>query len=88
MNKTTYPPKLETKTLQRRSLLAGGLSCALVAMTCQSYAGSLDVEKDELKFGFIKLTDCAPIVIAKEKGFFEDEDLAVKPLHSPIGRHS
>ena len=34
-------------------------------------AGKLDVEKDELKFGFIKLTDCAPIVIAKEKGFFE-----------------
>ena len=33
-------------------------------------AGKLDVEKDELKFGFIKLTDCAPIVIAKEKGFF------------------
>ena len=29
----------------------------------------LDLEKDELKFGFIKLTDCAPIVIAKEKGF-------------------
>ena len=23
-------------------------------------------EKDELKFGFIKLTDCAPLVIAKE----------------------
>ena len=28
----------------------------------------LDLEKDKLKFGFIKLTDCAPIVIAKEKG--------------------
>ena len=83
MNKTTYPPKLETKTLQRRSLLAGGLSCALVAMTCQSYAGSLDVEKDELKFGFIKLTDCAPIVIAKEKGFFEDEDLQVEVIAQP-----
>jgi nitrate/nitrite transport system substrate-binding protein len=38
----------------------------------------LDVEKDELKFGFIKLTDCAPIVIAKEKGFFEDEGLQVE----------
>ena len=29
----------------------------------------LTVEKPDLKFGFIKLTDCAPIVIAKEKGF-------------------
>ena len=38
----------------------------------------LDVEKDELVFGFIKLTDCAPLVIAKEKLFFEDEGLDVK----------
>lgn len=37
----------------------------------------LDLEKDQLKFGFIKLTDCAPIVIAKEKGFFEEEGLQV-----------
>ena len=38
---------------------------------------ALDIEKDTLKFGFIKLTDCAPLVIAKEKGFFEDEGLQV-----------
>ncbi|WP_075222601.1 CmpA/NrtA family ABC transporter substrate-binding protein [Acuticoccus yangtzensis] len=37
----------------------------------------LDVEKDELKFGFIKLTDMAPLAIAYEKGFFEDEGLFV-----------
>ncbi len=37
----------------------------------------LDLEKDTLKFGFIKLTDCAPIVIAKEKGYFDDEGLSV-----------
>jgi nitrate/nitrite transport system substrate-binding protein len=35
------------------------------------------IEKEELKFGFIKLTDCAPVLIAKEKGFFEDEGLSV-----------
>src|SRR3989338_7939977 len=35
------------------------------------------LEKDELTFGFIKLTDCAPLIIAKEKGFFEDEGLFV-----------
>ena len=34
-------------------------------------------EKQNLKFGFIKLTDCAPLVIAKEKGFFQDEFLNV-----------
>jgi len=35
------------------------------------------VEKDELTFGFIKLTDMAPLAIAYEKGFFEDEGLFV-----------
>ncbi len=40
-------------------------------------AAMLEVEKDELKLGFIKLTDCAPLVIAKEHGFFEDEGLFV-----------
>ena len=38
---------------------------------------SLDIEKDTLKLGFIKLTDCAPLVVAKEKGFFSDEGLQV-----------
>ncbi|OUS20629.1 nitrate ABC transporter substrate-binding protein [Rhodobacterales bacterium 59_46_T64] len=37
----------------------------------------LDVEKDELKFGFIKLTDMAPLAVAYEKGYFEDEGLFV-----------
>ncbi len=34
-------------------------------------------EKAQLKFGFIKLTDMAPLAIAYEKGFFEDEGLYV-----------
>src|SRR3970282_1922748 len=34
--------------------------------------------KQELVLGFIKLTDMAPLAIAKEKGFFEDEGLYVK----------
>lgn len=38
----------------------------------------LDVEKPSLKFGFIKLTDCAPLVIAKEKGYFDEEGLNVE----------
>jgi nitrate/nitrite transport system substrate-binding protein len=41
-------------------------------------AEKLAVEKDTLKLGFIKLTDCAPLVIAKEKGFFEDEGMQVE----------
>ena len=38
---------------------------------------ALKVEKEDLKFGFIKLTDMAPIAIAKELGYFEDEGLFV-----------
>jgi nitrate/nitrite transport system substrate-binding protein len=34
-------------------------------------------EKKELTIGFIALTDCAPLVIAKEKGFFEKYGLDV-----------
>jgi nitrate/nitrite transport system substrate-binding protein len=37
----------------------------------------LEIEKPQLTFGFIKLTDMAPLAIAKEKGFFEDEGLFV-----------
>ena len=34
-------------------------------------------ERSELLIGFIKLTDMAPLAIAQEKGFFEDEGLDV-----------
>ena len=40
-------------------------------------APALEIEKPQLTFGFIKLTDMAPLAIAKEKGFFEDEGLFV-----------
>ena len=43
----------------------------------------LELEKTALKFGFIKLTDCAPLVIAKEKGFFEDEGLQAEVVAQP-----
>jgi nitrate/nitrite transport system substrate-binding protein len=35
------------------------------------------VEKPQLTFGFIKLTDMVPLAIAYEKGYFEDEGLFV-----------
>ena len=35
------------------------------------------LEKTELTFGFIKLTDMAPLAIAYENGYFEDEGLFV-----------
>jgi nitrate/nitrite transport system substrate-binding protein len=36
------------------------------------------LEKDSLKFGFIKLTDMAPLAVAFEKGYFEEEGLSVQ----------
>ena len=56
------------------SLLAG-LATSVFALS--AHAELLDVEKDELTFGFIKLTDMAPLAVAYELGYFEDEGLYV-----------
>ena len=40
-------------------------------------AAAKGIEKPNLKLGFIKLTDMAPLAIAKEKGFFAEEGLNV-----------
>lgn len=62
----------------RRTLLAAS-AAALLSSTffTAAHAEALDVEKDELKLGFIKLTDMAPLAIAYEKGYFEEEGLFV-----------
>lgn len=52
-------------------------AAAALLITAQSAFAVEDLEKQELKFGFIKLTDCAPVIIAYEKGFFEEEGLYV-----------
>jgi nitrate/nitrite transport system substrate-binding protein len=59
------------KTLTRltAAVVLSGLALAAAAVG--------DLEKEELKLGFIKLTDMAPLAIAYEKGFFEDEGLYV-----------
>ena len=46
-------------------------------MLTNAVAAPGELEKEDLKFGFIKLTDMAPLAIAYEKGFFEDEGLYV-----------
>jgi nitrate/nitrite transport system substrate-binding protein len=53
---------------------------ALMASTALAGAASaqmLELEKDELTFGFIKLTDMAPLAVAYEQGYFLDEGLFV-----------
>ncbi len=67
-----------------RSVLRKGIlalsACALLNSGLLAQPASAAVgepEKEDLKFGFIKLTDMAPLAIAYEKGFFEDEGLYV-----------
>lgn len=48
-----------------------------LGLCISSIAFAAKPEKEELKFGFIKLTDMAPLAIAYEKGYFEDEGLFV-----------
>ncbi|WP_436102080.1 CmpA/NrtA family ABC transporter substrate-binding protein [Pararhizobium sp. LjRoot238] len=64
-----------------KTLLNGAVTiCSVLAIgtfATQAAAETLALEKDELKLGFIKLTDMAPLAIAYEKGFFEDEGLYV-----------
>ncbi|HDM8049297.1 CmpA/NrtA family ABC transporter substrate-binding protein [Vibrio fluvialis] len=55
-----------------RSLL---LSASLLSTGAYAQVGEPELE--DLKFGFIKLTDMAPLAVAYEKGFFEDEGLYV-----------
>jgi nitrate/nitrite transport system substrate-binding protein len=73
------PTRIPPSPLRRR-LLTG--AAALVGATGWSLVRAQNVkparpEKEQLKFGFIKLTDCAPLVVAYEKGYFEDEGLVV-----------
>ena len=66
-------------TVRRRLLFAIGFA-AVLQLVGPMTGHAADVgapEKEELKFGFIKLTDMAPLAVAYEKGYFEDEGLYV-----------
>ncbi|MGR6872869.1 CmpA/NrtA family ABC transporter substrate-binding protein [Pseudomonas sp. HK3] len=62
----------------KRTMKSVTLGAGLAASVLSASAFAGEPEKDELKFGFIKLTDMAPLAIAAEKGFFEDEGLFVE----------
>jgi len=55
---------------------------AVAVITTLSFSSSVGavekLEKENLKFGFIKLTDMAPLAVAFEKGYFEEEGLSVQ----------
>ncbi|WP_157600095.1 CmpA/NrtA family ABC transporter substrate-binding protein [Saccharospirillum impatiens] len=66
------PAKAVHTTLTRTLLTAALCSSVSVAQADLGWP-----EKEALTFGFIKLTDMAPLAIAYEKGYFEDEGLYV-----------
>ena len=59
------------------ALAVSAMLCAGVMVNTSARAEVGEPEKEDLKFGFIKLTDMAPLAIAYEKGYFEDEGLYV-----------
>jgi nitrate/nitrite transport system substrate-binding protein len=83
---STGGTKHPRRPLSRRTFLKASAGTAALSLSAPMFApgsarAALKVEKEDLKFGFIKLTDMAPIAIAKELGYFEDEGLyvAVEP---------
>lgn len=62
--------------MRKGRIIAAILGLSLSAIS-PGLAQKLTLEKPELKLGFIKLTDMAPLAIAYEKGFFEDEGLYI-----------
>lgn len=71
-----YLRKKRKKTSFLTSLLTA-VALSVVLTVTGAIAKPLKLEKEDLKFGFIKLTDMAPLAIAYEKQYFEDEGLYV-----------
>jgi len=68
---------MELKGTRRSILSAAAISVAL-AFAGQAAMAATAVEKPQLTLGFIKLTDMAPLAVAKELHYFEDEGLSVR----------
>jgi nitrate/nitrite transport system substrate-binding protein len=80
----TLRPTGAPRSERRRVFGPGCLAVVLTTIALTPFGAAspaaakpLPVEKEELKLGFIKLTDMAPLAIAYDKHFFEDEGLYV-----------
>jgi len=76
MNRSFFK-SLPLRRLASAAMLALALLGASLFTTPAASAAGGAPEKEELKLGFIKLTDMAPLAVAYEKGYFEDEGLYV-----------
>ena len=65
------------RTRRRLGRLARAVALLLGTAAALPAGAAGEAEKPVLKFGFIKLTDMAPLAVAYEKGYFEDEGLFV-----------
>ncbi|BEU04217.1 nitrate ABC transporter substrate-binding protein [Agarivorans sp. OAG1] len=66
---------LSLQKIIKTTIAAAVVSASFIGF---SHAEVGEPEKEDLKFGFIKLTDMAPLAVAYEKGYFEDEGLYVQ----------
>ena len=66
----------KSHSLLSRAIRTAVLAASLASLPAMAELG--EPEKEDLKFGFIKLTDMAPLAVAYEKGYFEDEGLYVQ----------
>jgi nitrate/nitrite transport system substrate-binding protein len=51
--------------------------CAISSWSLNCHAAIAAAEKENLKFGFIRLTDMVPLAVAYERGYFDDENLNI-----------
>lgn len=82
VNAADPTPELSRRNFLRYGLMASGaamMSPFVPGLVSSAWAaGSDGLEKIKLKLGIIPLTDCAPLVIAKEKGYFKKYGLDVE----------
>ena len=61
----------------RRAAFVALVAGLMSTFSTISMSKPLKLEKEQIKVGFIKLTDMVPLAVAYEKGYFEDEGLYV-----------
>lgn len=73
-----FEVRVNRRNFLKKAVLTISMAMSAGLATIPSQAAVGEPEKEDLKFGFIKLTDMAPLAIAYEKGYFEDEGLYVQ----------
>lgn len=70
----------------RRHQLRGLLTAALIGLSTLAQASIGPAEKPDLKLGFIKLTDMAPLAVAWEQGYFLTKACSWNWRRRPTGK--